>query len=399
MRIRVPPDSLAIIILLTCLTGITPLSIDMPLAGLPSLAAAFGEPESQAQLVIGVFLAGFAVSQLVLGPISDRYGRRPVLLAGLALYALMGVACLLAEDLATLLTARFIQGVAACAGPVAARAVVADVYDGPAAQRAMSIVTAGMGVAPIAAPMIGGALLLWFEWPAIFVTLAASGAAMFLTVFLLLQETRERHHRTELRPVRVMLTYAEMMRNRTFLSFSMPSLLAGGALFSFISAAPFVIIGQLGYAPQAFGIFFAIVMIGFITGASLSARLSRTRPPAVMVQIGTAVMLAGGGLILACALAGLHHVAALVGPMAVIMHGMGLMRPNSIAGAMAPFRDRAGAASALVGFLQLGGGVLAGLIASTLPEGGITLFTTSIIIACFAALPLLAFRMLMPREG
>ena len=398
MRIAIAPTSLSIIILLTCLTGITPLSIDMPLAGLPSLAVAFGEPESNAQLVIGMFLAGFAISQLVLGPISDRYGRRPVLLAGLAIYALMGVACLLAEDLTTLLIARFVQGVAACAAPVAARAVVADVYEGSDAQRAMSIVTAGMGVAPIAAPMIGGLLLLWFEWPAIFVTLAASGLAMLLAVLLMLQETRPRHHRTELRPARVLFNYLEMLRNRTFLSFSMPSLLAGGALFSFISAAPFVIIGQLGYAPQTFGVFFAIVMVGFITGASLSARLSKTRSPAVMVQIGTGVMLAGGILMLACAAFGIHHVAALVGPMAIIMHGMGLMRPNSIAGAMAPFRDRAGAASALVGFLQLGGGVLAGVIASTRPEGGITLFSASIAIACFAIVPLGVFQLLKPKQ-
>ncbi len=398
MRIAIPPTSLSIIILLTCLTGITPLSIDMPLAGLPALAEAFGEPESNAQLVIGVFLAGFALSQLVLGPISDRYGRRPVLLAGLATYAMMGVACLMAENLTVLLAARFVQGVAACAAPVAARAVVADVYEGSDAQRAMSIVTAGMGVAPIAAPMIGGLLLLWFQWPAIFVTLAASGLAMMLAVALMLQETCQRHNRTELRPLRVLYNYGEMLRNRIFLSFSMPSLLAGGALFSFIAAAPFVIIGQLGYAPQTFGVFFAMVMIGFITGASLSARLSRTRPPAVMVQIGTAVMLAGGLLMLAGAIAGIHHVAALIAPMAVVMHGTGLMRPNSIAGAMAPFRDRAGAASALIGFLQLGGGVLAGLIASTLPEGGITLFTTCIIIAGFAMLPLGAFVLLKPRQ-
>jgi DHA1 family bicyclomycin/chloramphenicol resistance-like MFS transporter len=116
-----------------------------------------------------------------------------------------------------------------------------------------------------------------------------------------------------------------------------------------------------------------------------------------MVQIGTAVMLAGGLLMLAGAFAGIHHVAALIAPMAVVMHGTGLMRPNSIAGGMAPFRDRAGAASALIGFLQLGGGVLAGLIASTRPEGGITLFSTSIAIACFAILPLGAFLLLKPR--
>jgi MFS transporter, DHA1 family, multidrug resistance protein len=399
MRSTLPPTGLAVIILLTALTGITPLSIDMPLAGLPSLALAFGEPEGRAQLVIGVFLAGFAVAQLILGPVSDRFGRRPVLLAGLAVYAAAGAACLRAETLETLLAARFIQGIAACAGPVVARAVVADIYDGPAAQRAMSIVTAGMGVAPIAAPMLGGILLLWFEWPAIFVTLAATGAALFMAVMLMLQETRPPHHRSELRPVRVLLNYVEMLGNRTFVAYSLPSLLAGGALFSFIAAAPFVIIGELGYAPQAFGVFFAIVMVGFITGASLSARLSRTRLPPVMVRLGAGVMAAGAALMLAAVLAGLHHVAALVAPMAVIMHGMGLMRPNSIAGAMAAFRDRAGAASALVGFLQMGGGVLAGVVAATRPEGGITLFSTSLAIAVFAALPSVSFALIRPRPA
>ena len=141
---------------------------------------------------------------------------------------------------------------------------------GPAAQRAMSIVTAGMGVAPIAAPMIGGALLLWFEWPAIFVTLAASGAAMFLAVFLLLQETRERHHRTELRPVRVMLTYAEMMRNRTFLSFSMPSLLAGAVtpILTAVAVAeapdrPGAVIGRM-FALGAAGAILGTALAGFV---------------------------------------------------------------------------------------------------------------------------------------
>ena len=136
----------------------------MPLAGLPALALSFGETEGRAQLVVGVFLAGFAIAQLVLGPISDRFGRLPVLFAGLGIYTAAGLVCLFAETLTTLLAARFVQGVAACAGPVAARAMVADVHEGADAQRAMSIVTAGMGVAPIAAPMLGGFLLIFFEF-------------------------------------------------------------------------------------------------------------------------------------------------------------------------------------------------------------------------------------------
>ncbi|MCA8930014.1 MAG: multidrug effflux MFS transporter [Alphaproteobacteria bacterium] len=390
-------ESLAVIILLTGLTGITPLSIDMPLAGLPALAADFNVPEARAQLVVGVFLAGFAIAQLLLGPTSDRIGRRPVLLAGLAVYGAMGVVCMQADSLAVLLPARFVQGVAACAAPVVARAIVADIYDGKAAQRAMSIVTAGMGVAPIAAPMIGGALLTWFDWTAVFFTLALTGAIMLALVLVLLGETLPARDPRAMRFGRIAFNYGEMVGNRTFLSFALPSMLASGALFSFIPAAPFVLIGQFGYPPAMFGVFFAMVMIGFITGASLSARLSRTRSATQMVRLGTTVSAVGGVLMVAGAAAGIQHALTLVLPMAVIMHGTGLMRPNSVTGAMAPFRDRAGAASALLGFLQMGGGVLAGLVAAVFATGAITLLPSSLAIGGFAVLPALFFRLYPPR--
>lgn len=389
-------ESLAVVILLTGLTGITPLSIDMPLAGLPAIAAAFGEPEAKAQLVVGVFLAGFAIAQLILGPTSDRFGRRPVLLVGLGVYSVMGLVCMYADGLSVLLPARFVQGVAACTGPVVARAVVADIYEGKAAQRAMSIVTAGMGVAPIAAPMIGGALLTWFDWTAVFLTLALTGLLMLTLVLLLLDETLPTRDARALRFGRIASNYWEMSRNRTFVSFALPSALSSGALFSFIPAAPFVLIGQLGHEPAMFGVFFALVMIGFITGASLSARLSRTRTPAQMVRLGTGVSAAGGIMMAAGATIGIEHAMTLVLPMAVIMHGTGLMRPNSITGAMAPFRDRAGAASALLGFLQMGGGVLAGIVGAIFAADSITLLPAALAIAGFAVLPVTAFHLYGP---
>ena len=392
-------ESLAVVILLTGLTGITPLSIDMPLAGLPAIAEAFGEPEARAQLVIGVFLAGFAIAQLIMGPTADRFGRRPVLLVGLGVYAVMGLVCMYADSLAVLLPARFLQGVAACAGPVAARAVVADIYQGKAAQRAMSIVTAGMGVAPIAAPMIGGALLTWFDWTAVFLTLALTGLLMLALVRLLLEETLPVRDARALRFGRIASNYWEMGGNRTFVSYALPSTLSSGALFSFIPAAPFVLIGQLGHEPAMFGVFFAMVMIGFITGASLSARLSRTRSTAQMVRLGTAVSAGGGVLMVAGAALGIQHAMTLVLPMAVIMHGTGLMRPNSITGAMAPFRERAGAASALLGFLQMGGGVLAGIVGAVFASESITLLPASLAIAGFAVLPAMAFRLYGPRAA
>jgi len=390
-------DSLAVIILLTGLTGITPLSIDMPLASLPSLAAAFGEPEARAQLVVGVFLAGFALAQLVLGPVSDRFGRRPVLLAGLGVYAGVGFACMHAESLEVLLPLRFVQGVAACAGPVVARAVVADIYEGKAAQRAMSIVTAGMGLAPIVAPMIGGVLLTWFDWTAVFLTLGLTGVLLLSMVLVLLGETQAHRDPNAFRLIRILLNYWDMLGNRTFMSFALPSMLSGGALFSFIAAAPFVLIGQLGHAPAMFGVFFAMVMVGFISGASLSARISQWRTPAQMVRLGTGVMALGGVAMVAAGFSGIAHAMALVLPMAVVMLGTGLMRPNSIAGAMANFRDRAGAASALLGFMQMGGGVLAGVAGAVFALEAVTLAPTAFTIAGFALLPALVFWRYPPR--
>jgi DHA1 family bicyclomycin/chloramphenicol resistance-like MFS transporter len=392
-------DSLAVIILLTGLTGITPLSIDMPLAGLPAIAAAFAEPEAKVQLVVGVFLAGFAMAQLVLGPVSDRFGRRPVLLAGLTFYAIAGIACTQAESLGVLLPLRFIQGVAACSGPVIARAVVADVYAGKAAQRAMSIVTAGMGLAPIVAPMIGGVLMSFFDWTAVFVTLALTGVLLLSLVLVLLGETLPNPDPKALRFNRIILNYISMLGSRTFMSYALPSLLSGGALFSFIAAAPFVLIGQLGHEPIMFGVFFAMVMIGFISGASLSARISQSLTPAQMVRLGTSVMALGGAVMMASGLAGVEHALALVLPMAVIMMGTGLMRPNSIAGAMAGFRDRAGAASALLGFLQMGGGVLAGLVGAVFALQAVTLAPTAFAIAGFGVLPALVFWLYPPRAA
>jgi len=298
-----------------------------------------------------------------------------------------------------LLPLRFIQGVAACAGPVVARAVVADVYEGKAAQRAMSIVTAGMGLAPIVAPMIGGVLLTWFDWTSVFLTLGLTGVLLLAMVLVLLDETLAHRDPNAFRMTHILLNYRDMLGSRTFMSFAMPSMLSGGALFSFIAAAPFVLIGQLGHEPAMFGVFFAMVMVGFISGASLSARISQSRTPAQMVRLGTGVMAAGGVAMLAAGLSGVEHAMALVVPMAFVMMGTGLMRPNSIAGAMANFRDRAGAASALLGFMQMGGGVFAGIVGAVFALQAVTLAPTAFAIAGFAVLPALVFAVYGPRAA
>lgn len=360
--------SLAVIVILTGLTGVTPLSIDMPLPSLPALAESFGAPASQAQLMVGVFLLGFAFAQLVVGPISDRYGRRPTLLVGLSLYLCCSVACAVAPTLEVLLSIRLLQGIAACSAPVVARAMVADIHAGPAAQRAMSIVTAGMGFAPVLAPSIGALVLEFTDWRGIFWVLAATAALLLVTVGFLLDESRPSTAASStLRVGALASRYVRILIDRRFMDYALPSLFAGGALFTFLSSATFALQDGLGVSTRHFGLMFGGVMIGFVSGATLAGAFSPKLGLDRSILIGLIASTAGGWTMFVLWLAGAHHWAAIILPMCCVMFGMGILRPNSIAGAMAPFRDRAGAASALIGFLQMAAGATAGAFLLLLP--------------------------------
>lgn len=340
----------------------------MPLPALPALAASFDAPAAQAQLLVGVFLAGFAVAQLLAGPISDRFGRRPTLLVGLTLYLACCIGCAYAPTLESLLVIRLFQGIFACSAPVVARAVVTDVHSGAEARRAMSIVTAGMGFAPVLAPSIGALVLEFTDWRGIFWTLTATAAVLICLVSLLLSETRSTDSApTSLRLGALSSRYLHILTDRRFIDYALPSLFAGGALFTFLSAATFALQEGLGVSTRNFGFMFGGVMLGFVSGATLSGAFSPKLGLDRSILLGLIASSLGGCAMAALWLMGVEHWAAIILPMCCVMFGMGILRPNSIAGAMAPFRDMAGAASALIGFLQMAAGATAGAFLLLLP--------------------------------
>jgi DHA1 family bicyclomycin/chloramphenicol resistance-like MFS transporter len=344
------------------LTAITPLSIDMPLPALPALAAALSSPADEAQLLVGVFLVGFAFAQLIAGPLSDRFGRRPTLLIGLTLYLLCSIACAFAPTLESLLVIRLFQGISACCAPVVARAMVTDIHNGPAARRAMSIVTAGMGFAPVLAPSIGALVLEFTDWRGIFWTLAVTAGLLLAVVAFLLDESKPKEMaRASLRLSSLLSRYISIGTDRRFLKYALPSLFAGGALFTF------VLQDDLHVSTRHFGLMFGSVMLGFVSGASLSGILSPKLGLDRTIFTGLAASTIGGWLMLVLWLWGISHWAVIIGPMALVMFGIGILRPNSIAGSMAPFRESAGAASALIGFLQMAAGATAGVFLFLLP--------------------------------
>ena len=363
------PDSLPIAVLLAALFAFGPLSTDMYLPALPAMSRSLGAGVGSVQLTLSVFLAGFAVSQLVLGPFSDRFGRRPVLLAGLAVYLVASLACVLAPSVEALIAARFFQSLGACAGVVLGRAVVRDVYGGARAARMLAYMGTAMAVAPMVAPIIGGYMVVWFDWRAVFMALAAFGLTLLVLVAAFLRETNVSLNPHAARPGPMIRNYLALFSARRYVGYMLANAFVYSGLFAFISGSPFVLIDFLGLEPQLFGFSFAVVIVGYMAGTLIAGRLTLRLGIDPMVLLGSALALASGVAGGVLAWAGADHVAAVVAPMFVYMVGMGIVMPNCMAGAIAPFPAMAGTASALLGFVQMGLAALVGVLVGQFHDG------------------------------
>jgi DHA1 family bicyclomycin/chloramphenicol resistance-like MFS transporter len=397
------PDSLAVAALLTTLVAFGPISTDLYLPSLPSLRAVFDTDVARVQLTLSVFLAAFAVGQLIYGPLSDRFGRRPVLLGGVTVYFLAGLACASAPSIEALIAGRFVQAVGACSGVVLARAVVRDVYGRERAAKVFAYMGAAMALAPLVGPVIGGYLQIWFGWRASFLCLAAFGAASLAAVWLMLAETNPRPDPQALSPRRMVGNFRRMLGDRAYVGYVLSAAFSYSGLFAFISGSAFVLMDLLGLSPDRYGLCFATVVAGYICGSTGAGRLTLGLGTDRLIAVGVAVNAIGGGLMAALAWSGavapgLPGVAAIVGPMFVYMIGMGITLPNAMAGAIGPFPEMAGAASALLGFIQMGAASLLGVAVGHLHDGTALPMATAIALMGCAAL-VIYFSVLRPARA
>ena len=353
-----------------------PLSTDMYLASLPGLRRYFDVSVPQAQLTLSVFVVGFAVSQLAYGPLSDRFGRRPVLLGGIVIYVLATIACLLAQSIEWLIVARFFQAMGACASTVIGRAIIRDIYGGAGAARALGLALAGSAMAPIFSPMLGGALETVFGWRANFAVLLAAGTILLVSSALLLAETNAHRDPEATQPRRLIANYLQLLRNRRFVGFMLCFAFGYCAVFTWLSMSSFVLIGSLGLSPQRYGVLFGLTVPGYVIGTLLTARLAGRLGVDRLVAIGSGLCAIAGCLMAGLALAGIQHLAALLLPLALLLCGMGFINPAATAGAIAPFARIAGTASALLGFTQMAAGASYGFAAAQFHDG------TSLAMAC-----------------
>lgn len=353
-------DSAPVIVLLTVLVALGPISTDLYLPSLPSLMRYFSASEAEVQLTLSIFLVGLAASQLVYGPLSDRFGRKPVLLAGLVIYLAASIACMLAPSIESLIAARFLQALGACVGPVLCRAVVRDVYGREGAARVLSYLAAAMAIAPLLGPILGGYLQAWFGWRANFAALVIYGLGGLAGAAALLPETHHDRNPLATRPSNILETYLMLAGQRRYVGYVLSSAFGYSGIFCFISGSSFVLMGMMKLEPNAYGYCFAAVVAGYIVGATLAGRLARKVTIHHMIAAGGAIALVGGIVLVALASAGIDTVMAIVAPTTVYLFGVGMVMANSMAGAIGPYPRAAGAASALLGFTQMSTAALVG---------------------------------------
>jgi DHA1 family bicyclomycin/chloramphenicol resistance-like MFS transporter len=385
--------------LLWLVTGclmLQPLSTDLYLASLPNLASDFAVTPAAVQQTLSLFVFGFGTAQLIGGPLSDRHGRRPVLLGGLSVYVLSGLACTLAPSLAWLIAARFVQAIGSCTAVVVARAIVRDAYSPAEGARVLAKASSLLALAPIFGPILGGYLQVNFGWRAAFVTLTLSGLAVWFGAMRGMKESNSTPNPDALRFPSLAGTYLGVIRTPAFWAYALPGAISYASIFVFISGTPFVLIRVLGVATEHYGYLFAIGVCGYLGGTLICRRLLGRIGIARVLALGTTVGLAGGLGFLGLVLADVRHWALVVAAQFMVMSAHGINFPCAQSGALAPFPQQAGAAAGLFGCLAMYAALLTGTWVGNSHNGTLLPLAS---ISASVAVTLFVVTRLMARHG
>jgi MFS transporter, DHA1 family, multidrug resistance protein len=381
--------------LIGCCLMLQPISTDLYLASLPGLARTFDASFATVGLTLSLWVAAFGSMQLVGGPLSDRYGRRPVLIAGLALYVASSICCALAPSIAVLIAARCAQAVGCCAVVVVARALVRDVYDHASGTRALAQASTIVAIGPIVGPILGAFLEVRFGFRGAFVTQTLAAAALLAAIVRLLGETNRHRAPAATRPSMLVANYASVLRAREFRAYTLVGSASYGGLFAFISGSSFVLIRVFGVPTAWFGIAFAFTVCGYLAGTILCRyRLSRMSVQRTL-RAGASLALAAGLSMAGLAAAGVHHWAAVIGPGFVYFLSHGINFPCAQAGSVAPFPRQAGAASGLFGCIVMAVAALTGTWIGASYNG--TVYPLAFTVAAFALLLFATVSLWVPR--
>jgi MFS transporter, DHA1 family, multidrug resistance protein len=350
---RVAMSPAWVVLTLSALLGIQPVTTDLYLPALPALTEGFGAPVSQAQLTLSTLLLAFGISQLVWGPLSDRFGRKPILIYGMSAYTLASVVCALAPSMPLLIGARAVQGAAMGAAVMCARAIVRDLYTPELGARMMSKALTGLGVIACLAVPVGAVLAQLLGWRHALTALAVFGAAVLTLVALRFEETIARRNPNALQARVLARTWLAIVRHPTFVAYCALSIASYAGLFTFLASSSFVFIQVLGLSRIQYGLVMFSMSLVYIAGTFMCRRLLPRFGVRRSVALAAVLTLAGGTLLGVLALAGVHNGWAIMLPFYLFMLAHGVHQPCGQSGAVGPFPHAAGAASALNGFLMM----------------------------------------------
>ena len=369
-----------------------PLSTDLYLASLPGLATSFHVPPSTVQLTLSLFVIGFGGAQLIIGPLSDRFGRRPILLFGLGLYVLASALCGLASSMDILIAARFLQALGCCAAVIMARAIVRDIYAVSDSIKVVARASSWLALGPLLGPVLGSYLQVGFGWRAAFVVLGLFSAALLLLTFLRLPETNEYKNPAATQWRGLLHNYRLVLGSRVFWGHALPGAFSYGALFSFISGSSFVLINVLHVPTAWFGYCFGFGASGYLLGTIACRRLNTRFGSPMTFRIGTGLTLLSSGLFLAAVLLGFSHWTMMIATMFLTMGAHGINFPIAQAGSVSPFPQQAGTAAGLMGALSMLVAFIAGTLVGASHNG--TLLPIALIAGSLGLLSFLAVRSL-----
>lgn len=358
-----PHSSLSIVIILGLLAMLMPLSIDMYLPALPVIAGQFGVPAGSAQMTLSTYILGFALGQLLYGPMADSIGRKPVILGGTLIFAAAAVACALAQSIDQLITMRFFHGLAAAAASVVINALMRDIYPREEFSRMMSFVMLVTTIAPLLAPMIGGAVLVWFSWHMIFWILAVAGLLVSVMIAFFIHETLPPERRQPFHLRTTVGNFASLFRHKRVLSYMLASGFSFAGMFSFLSAGPFVYIEINHVSPQDFGYYFALNIVFLFLMTIINGRFVRRVGALKMFRGGLWVQFVMALWMVITALLGVGFWSLVVG-VAAFVGCVSLVSSNAMAVILDEFPHMVGTASSLAGTFRFGIGAIVGTLLS-----------------------------------
>jgi DHA1 family bicyclomycin/chloramphenicol resistance-like MFS transporter len=378
------------LILMGVLTAIGPFSVDMYLPAFPAIAEGLQVSRGDVERTLASYLIGLALAQVFYGPLADRYGRKLPMLGGLAVYTAASVGCAVAGSIEMLTLCRVLQAMGSAAGIVIPRAVIRDHYETQDAARALSMLMLIMGVAPILAPLAGGQLLAFMGWRSLFWLMAAVSLAMLIAAHRIMHESLAPERVQALSARSIARNYLALLRHRRFMAHSFAGGLGSAGMFAYIICSPRVFIEHYDIAPQYYGFLFGANAAGLIIGSQVSARMLRSHSPAHLQRLAQNALTVTGLIALGWALTGAMTLPILMACLIGYMFSQGFVNPNSAALALAEQGMRLGAASALLGTLQMSCGALAGAAVSVWQTDGPLPLTT--VLACCATLSWVAGR-------